>query len=91
MKMFILCLAIKEVNKEARDKTRRSRSENLTLLNNTETQLKVDYVPLVLLIMIFLEAKKQDLSPSFFRLVFSVNFYRDFISNSHGRNSWLYI
>ena len=63
----------------------------LALLNNTETQLKVDYVPLVLLIMIFLEAKKQDLSPSFFRLVFSVNFYRDFISNSHGRNSWLYI
>ena len=62
----------------------------LALLNNTETQLKVDYVPLVLLI-IFLEAKKQDLSPSFFRLVFSVNFYRDFISNSHGRNSWLYI
>ena len=30
MKMFILCLAIKEVNEEARDKTRRSRSENLT-------------------------------------------------------------
>ena len=30
MKMFILCLAIKEVNEEARDKTRSSRSENLT-------------------------------------------------------------
>ena len=63
----------------------------LALLNNTETQLKVDYVPLVLLIMIFLEDKKQDLSPSFFRLVFSVNFYRDFISNSNGRNGCLYI